>query len=247
MRERNMVEITKINVPPAYQVVSEELQRLIIEGQLKPGDQMPSEIELASRFGVNRSTVREGIRQLESEGLLRREGRKRLLITIPGQEDITPRMERALLMHDVRFSELWEVAYALEPVSAARAAERASDAHIALLETNVAAMAEAVGTGGAADRLDAEFHNILADSTGNRALLLSREPIGQLLFRPYVELGEIVKQAPQRNLEAHREILQAVKSRDAEWAATWMRRHIEDLRRGWTLAGRSPDDSIAMT
>jgi DNA-binding GntR family transcriptional regulator len=101
-----MVEISKLTVLPAYQAVSRELQALIVGGQLSPGDQLPSETDLAERFGVNRSTVREGIRQLESEGLLRREGRKRLLIAVPGQDSLSPRMERALVMNDVTFREL---------------------------------------------------------------------------------------------------------------------------------------------
>lgn len=239
-----MVEIAKLRVPPAYQVVSEELQRLILEGQLKPGEQLPSETDLATRFGVNRSTVREGIRQLESEGLLRREGRKRLLITIPGQENTSPRMERALLMHDVTFRELWEVAASLEPLAAARAAERATDDQIAGLQANVDQLAVVVAAGGASHILDTEFHTLLAECTGNRALVLSREPIGQLLFRPYLELSRHVPQAPERNLTAHREMLSAVRDRDAARAALWMERHIRDLRKGWEMAGRAFDDPI---
>lgn len=239
-----MVEITKLRVPPAYQVVSEELQRLILEGLLKPGEQLPSETDLATRFGVNRSTVREGIRQLESEGLLRREGRKRLLITIPGQENTSPRMERALLMHDVTFRELWEVAAQLEPLAAALAAERATPDQIAALEANCDALARVVEAGEASHVLDTEFHTLLADCTGNRALVLSREPIGQLLFRPYLELARHVPQAPARNLAAHREMLAAVRAGDSERAAQWMTRHIRDLRKGWEMAGRVLDDPI---
>ncbi len=240
-----MVEITKLKAPPAYQLVSEELQRLILDGQLKPGEQLPSETDLATRFGVNRSTVREGIRQLESEGLLRREGRKRLLITIPGQDNISPRMERALLMHDVTFRELWEVAAALEPLAAGMAAERATAPQIAALQANVEDLAGVVAAGKPSDRLDTEFHTLLAECTGNRALVLSREPIGQLLFRPYLELSRHVLQAPARNLEAHRQILDAVTVRDADRARLWMDRHIRDLRRGWEMAGHAFDDPIS--
>ncbi|WP_372002449.1 FCD domain-containing protein [Tistrella mobilis] len=239
-----MLEIAKLKIPPAYQVVSKELQRLIVDGRLKPGEQLPSETELATRFGVNRSTIREGIRQLESEGLLRREGRKRLVIAIPGQEDISPRMERALLMHDVKFKELWEVARVLEPLAASLAAARITDAQIDALDVNLDATARLVAAGEPTDGVDTEFHTMLAEFSGNRALMLSREPIGQLLFRPYVELGKQVKQAPRRNLEAHRAIVAALKLRDADEASTWMVRHIEDLRRGWLLSGRAIEDRI---
>lgn len=239
-----MIEITKLRAAPAYQLISEELQRLILEGQLKPGEQLPSETELAERFGVNRSTLREGIRQLESEGLLRREGRRRLLITVPGQGDISPRMERALLLQDITFGELWEMALVLEPQAATLAATRASEAQIAALSANVEALAQRVAEGAATDRIDTEFHALLAEASGNRALILSREPIGQLLFRPYLELSEHVPQAPARNLEAHRQVLRAVIARDPEEARHWMQRHIRDLRLGWELAGHTLSDPI---
>jgi len=239
-----MVEISKLTVLPAYQAVSRELQALIVGGQLSPGDQLPSETDLAERFGVNRSTVREGIRQLESEGLLRREGRKRLLIAVPGQDSLSPRMERALVMNDVTFRELWQVAMALEPLVATLAAQHATDDQISALNANAAAMEAGINAGRNIGELDTEFHSLMAECSGNRALLLSREPVGQLLFRAYIGLGESVSQAPARNLAAHRSIIAAVAARDADGAASWMRRHIEDLRRGWLLAGRSVDDRI---
>ncbi|WBU62745.1 FadR/GntR family transcriptional regulator [Paracoccus aerodenitrificans] len=239
-----MDEITKLQVSPAYQVVSDELQRLILEGILKPGDQLPAETELADRFGVNRSTLREGIRQLESEGLLRRVGRRRLLITIPDQQHMSVRMERALLLHAVRFRELWEVANALEPLSAALAAQRITDDQIHILEKNLADTESAIAAGTPTDGLDTEFHAMLAKFTGNRALVLSREPIGRLLFKPYLEIGRILKQAPHRNLVAHREVVDALSARDSEKAREWMARHIADLKRGWEMAGRLLDDCI---
>lgn len=239
-----MVEIAKLKITPAYQVVSEELQKLIVSGQFKPGEQLPSETELASQFGVNRSTVREGIRQLESEGLLRREGRKRLLITVPNQRDISPRLERALLLNDVRFSDLWEVARVLEPLSVSLVAGRITAEQLDALEANVAAMAEAVAADEPADVLDTEFHTMLAAFADNRALVMAREPIGQLLFRPYVEIGRQLRQAPLRNLEAHRAIVAALRRGDGPSAVEWMERHLEDLRRGWLMAGRAIDDSI---
>ena len=70
-------QFEKLNVLSAYQVVSRELRRMIMSGALKAGHQLPTELQLAKQLGVNRSTVREGIRQLENEGLVRREGRKR--------------------------------------------------------------------------------------------------------------------------------------------------------------------------
>ena len=59
------LQFEKLTVLSAYQVVSRELRRMIVSGDLKAGAQLPTEAELAEQFGVNRSTVREGIWQLE--------------------------------------------------------------------------------------------------------------------------------------------------------------------------------------
>src|ERR1700680_3138287 len=113
----------KLNVPSAYQVVTRELRRMILAGDLKAGAQFPTEARLAGQFGVNRSTVREGIRQLENEGLVSREGRNGLTVSIPGSEKLSSQATRALVMRQVTFKELWEVALVLEPASAAMCAQ----------------------------------------------------------------------------------------------------------------------------
>ena len=239
-----MLEIAKLKVPPAYQAVSTALQKIILNGLLKPGEALPGEVELAAKFGVNRSTVREGIRQLESEGLVRREGRKRLVVTIPAHHDLAPRTTRALVMNEVRFRELWEVAYALEPLSAELAARHAREADVLALKGNVERMAERIERGESTGDLDLEFHTVLAECADNRALLLSREPVGLLLYPAFEAFREQIPQSPSRNLKAHREIVSAVEAHDEERAASWMRKHIEDLRRGWLLADLGLDDRI---
>lgn len=73
----------KLASAPAYQLVFDAIETQIVSGALVVGDQLPSETELARQFGVNRSTVREGIRLLEHSGFVAREGSKRLLVTLP--------------------------------------------------------------------------------------------------------------------------------------------------------------------
>ena len=92
------LQFEKLNVPSAYQVVSRELRRMILRCDLKTGEQLPTEAQLAEHFGVNRSTAREGIRQLENEGFVRRGGGKRLCVTVPDQRDLAPRAIRTLVM-----------------------------------------------------------------------------------------------------------------------------------------------------
>lgn len=239
-----MVLINKLKTAPAYQLVSTELQRLILEGTLKPGDPLPPEVDLAERFGVNRSTVREGIRQLESEGMVSREGRKRLTVSIPDATDLSPRLTRAMVMQQVTFRELWQVAAQLEPLSAELAASAATEESLSKLRTNLAAMEAAVEADESPVDLDMEFHSLLADATGNRVLLLSREPVAILLYNAFETVRPRMEQAARRNLEAHKQVVDAVADRDPIVAREWMQRHLRDLMRGWLLSGCTMDARI---
>ena len=231
-----MLDIEKLNIAPAYKAVSTELRRHILAGSLRPGDPLPSEIELAAHFGVNRSTVREGIRQLESDGLVRRESRKRLLVNVPNHIDLAPRAARALIMGDVTFGELWDVCRVLEPLAARLAAQNVTEPELARLKENVERTRQAIGDGRSPGMLDLEFHTLVSQAAHNQALLLAREPVGSLLYPAFEDLRPELPQAAPRLIEAHVHILDAIEKRDAAEAESWAAKHIEDFRRGWLMS-----------
>ena len=235
------VQFDKLNVLSAYQIVSRELRRLIDTGELKAGDQLPTEAKLAQQFGVNRSTVREGIRQLENEGLVSREGRKRLTISVPGSQKISSQATRALVMRQVTFRELWEVALVLEPACAALSAKNREDEQMASLQTNVERTRYALIDTRRCTELDTEFHALVTEGAHNTALLISREPIGLLLFSAFEILSPLLPQAITRMLAAHERIAKAIAQSDATEAESWSYKHIVDFRRGWEMAKLSLD------
>jgi DNA-binding FadR family transcriptional regulator len=235
------LQFEKLNVLSAYQVLSRELRRMIMSGELKAGDQLPTEIELAEQFGVNRSTVREGIRQLENEGLVRREGRKRLYVSLPGRDDIAPVASRALVMHQVTFKELWEAALVLEPACASLCAQNRDDEQLAAFERNLERTRLELGDTHRCTELDSEFHSLVAEGAHNKALLVSREPVGLLLYPAFEILSPLLQQAVGRMLIAHEHVSRAIVNRDASEAELWMRKHIVDFRRGWGMAKLSLD------
>ena len=229
----------RVKVTPAYQMISGAVEKRILSGELAPGMLMPTEAELAEQFGVNRSTVREALRQLEQEGLLERRSSKRLQVTMPGIYDAAPRASRSLLQQQVTFAELWQVAVVLEPQAAGLAAVSASAEDIEQLAANVERLAMHHKNGGSMQehaQIDIEFHALVARASGNRVLMLAREPIN-LLYRPsLIKLQAVLPQMEKRNLEAHKRIFKAIATGDAGQAQEWTRKHLIDFQRGYTLA-----------
>lgn len=230
----------RVRVLPAYKAISGLIEQRIVSGEIKPGVQLPTEQDLAQQFGVNRSTVREAIRQLEQEGLVERQGSKRLHVTMPGVYDAAPRAARSLLLHQVTFEELWQVAVVLEPQAARLAAIAATGTDRADLQNNLNRLEDHFSASGSIQshtELDIEFHALVARISGNRALMLAREPMN-LLYRPsLIRLQQELPQMERRNLQAHQRIVRAIAAGNADLAGEWMHKHLVDFQRGYAFAG----------
>jgi DNA-binding FadR family transcriptional regulator len=229
---------------PAYRRVAEAVERDIVAGRLKAGEPLGTEASLVAQFGVNRSTVREGIRLLEHSGLVRRDSSRRLWIERPRTERLVSSMRRALVLHEVTFRELYEAAMALQLATIEAAVANADDDDLAALEENISRTQAALADAEATARLDAEFHALVGRASHNRVLQLAREP-SELLVMASTELvlGS-VSEAPARLLHAHRMYVDAIRRRDREAARRWARRHVDDWRRGFERAGNDLDRPI---
>ena len=229
---------------PAYRQVAEAIEREIISGRIRPGEPIGTEAELSHQFGVNRSTVREGIRLLEHSGLVRRDSSRRLWVGLPHYGRLASRLSRALVLHEVTFRELYEAALPMQLATVEAAIERATPETIEALEDNIARTEQALGDATAVAKLDAEFHGLVGKASRNRVLQLAREP-SELLVMPTTEMIlERVEQGAERLLHAHRMYLDAIRRRDKDAGRLWVRRHLEDWRKGFERAGKDLDQPI---
>lgn len=237
-------KFARISPTPAYKLVAREIERRILSGKIQPGDPIGTEAELVSQLGVNRSTVREGIRLLEQGGLVRRDSNRRLSVGLPHYDRLATRASRALVLHQVTFRELYEAAIALQIATMDGAAERATPEMIAALDTNVARTARVLDDPAAVAQLDTEFHALIGKASQNRVLQLAREPSDMLIFPTTELILRKVKEGAARLLEAHRMMLDAIRRHDQDAGRLWARRHINDWRKGFERAGNDLDQPI---
>lgn len=232
---------------PAYTRVSAAIEAKILSRTLKGGDVLPAEADLAQQFRVHRSTVREALRHLESAGLVTRPpGAKRMLVSRPHANKVASGMRQALVLHGVSFVNVWEAMMVIEPEVAALAALRRSQADIdALLAVHQAFVASSQADPGAI-ALVIEFFELLGACARNQVLVLAKQSLAQVLAPSLAQMVDRVPQGRSRIADAQKRIIAALQAKDADEARKWMVRHVRDFKRGYEVAGISPDAAVSM-
>jgi len=232
------VEFAPLLIEPAYRKVAAAIVVRVLSRALREGDRLPSETELARQFGVNRSTVREALRELESRGLVqRRPGSKLMSVSRPHHQSVAERVSHALLLHDVTVRDVWEALTILEPPIARAAARERSAQDLERIVAAAAAFVAGRGDTEQAVRRSAQVFRCLGQATHNPVLGLAQEPLLQLLEPSLRVMIDKVPQARTRIATAHRRLLEALEARDEDGAQGWMARHIRDFRKGYEIAG----------
>ena len=226
-----------IRVEPAYRKVAAALLERITTRGISAGDRLPAETELARQFGVHRGTVREALRELETNGVLKRErGSKLMMVTRPSRGDVAANVSRALSLHDVSHHDVWEALTALEPPMAAAAARQRNAQDLAHLDALLAQLGPGLDTEGSVEQA-AAFFRAIGEATHNGVFMLAHEPLVQLLVPSLGAMIDKVPQARARIADAQKKLATALRERDAAAAQEWMAKHIRDYRRGFEIAG----------
>ena len=212
-----------------YEAIVEQLTALILEGEIKPGEKLPSERELCEQFGVGRNSVREATRALESARLVEtRQGEGTFVTAQP--ESLLPMIsEKVSSDAESGIHHLFEARMVLEPQIAALAAERATDAELVMLEDTIQRQHNAIEGGGLGLGEDTQFHLGLAEAAKNQFLhhLLSS------LLNSLSEMRERSLRRDEnvrfRSWEAHQKILGAVSDKDKNRAMAGMIGHLVEI------------------
>lgn len=211
-----------------FEGVAEQIQRLIVDGALKPGDLLPSERDLAERLGVSRGSVRDAIRSLELVGLVvPRQGEGTVVADVSPEAVVMP-LASILLRKRELIAELLDIRKIVEPALAARAALRATPEDVARLEEIVRRQREKTLRGEPAVEEDSEFHYVIALAARNGVVRRMLDVLMRLL-RETRSRSLQTHGRPQRSLAGHRRIVEAIKRRDPDAAERAVRQHLQEI------------------
>ncbi|HET6439528.1 MAG TPA: FadR/GntR family transcriptional regulator [Anaeromyxobacter sp.] len=211
-----------------FEEVAHQLQRLIVNGALKPGDLLPPERELAGRYGVSRNSVRDAIRTLELAGLvIPKQGEGTVVADVSPEAVVTP-IAGILLRKRELIAELLDIRKMIEPALAARAARRATPDEIARLEDALRRQRERIARGEPAVEEDNEFHYLIAVAAKNGVVRGVLDVLMRLLQETRARSLQS-RGRPQRSLAGHVRVLEAIKRRDPAAAERAVRKHVEEI------------------
>ena len=229
MASSTKVEFEPVRRTKVYEEVAQQIQHKIFRG-LRPGDLLPPEVELAQRFGVSRSTIRDAIRGLEVIGLVdRHQGRGTTVRRLTSDLQTDP-LSAALVQQRHNVGELLEVRKILEPALARRAATRATEEEISELGQILLRQEEKVRRRELAIEEDCEFHYNIAMAADNGVILRVLDILMDLL-RETRERSLQTEGRLERSLAGHRRIFTALKRRNGRAAEVAMRRHLEEIEK----------------
>jgi DNA-binding FadR family transcriptional regulator len=232
-------------VRKAYEQVYDQLRELIMRGELARGQRLPGEAALASEFGVSRGTVREALRLLAAQNLIRtaKGAGGGSFVTLPTADHISELLQANIRLlnesREVTAEEMLEARELLESFAARMAARRRSQSDLEQLAACIIEDPDELGT---EQQLicNTAFHTGLLEAAGNTLLSISAGPVFGIL-QTNMRRSEIGPQTLEHVNHDHRAILDAVRARDADEAERKMREHLAMLRetyvRLWTPDG----------
>jgi GntR family transcriptional repressor for pyruvate dehydrogenase complex len=207
--------------------VTHQIEQLIVEGRLQPGDRLPPERELARQFGVSRTVVREAVRALVAKSLLDVQPGSGTVVRSPTTKSIAQSMRMLLRagQPEVDYDKVHEVRRLLEVEIAGLAAQRHTAEDLEELEAILRESAETQDDPQCFPECDVAFHAALANATHNELFSLLLGSMVDVMIKVR-ELGFTVPGMPARALRHHRAIYEQVKAGASEGARQAMREHL---------------------
>src|SRR5215467_14351017 len=213
-----------------YEDIVRQVRALIADGHLKSGDRLPPERDLAERFRVSRTSVREALRSLQTRGLIEIRAGEGAFVRDVSVEALVEPLALVILPHREAVGELFEARRILEPAIAALAARRATREEVGEMGRILEEQAREVRSGRTGVAQDSALHAAIAAAAHNRAIVRIVNALVDLLAQSREE-SLLTPGRPTRSHQDHRRILAAIRRRDENGARRAMLTHLTAVER----------------
>jgi GntR family transcriptional repressor for pyruvate dehydrogenase complex len=222
----------KISQEKTADAAVRQIEELILDGVLRPGDRLPAERELAGQMDISRPILRDALKNMEDRRLIRsRHGEGTFVADVIGTVFEAPMID-LVRRHQRAVFDYLEFRRDLEGIAAAYAADRATRSDREILKRIFTAMLEAHESGDREEesRIDVEFHTVIMEAAHNVVLTHMMRSCYQLMAQAVFHNRErLYSNAGWRDrlVEQHRMIYDAIMARDAAAAGAAARSHLD--------------------
>lgn len=222
------MEVSPVKRTTITEQIFEQLKEKIINGELRPGDKMPSENELCKLYHVSRTSVRQALANLSSLNLIETRFGEGSFIKSPDSGiAMNPLLSHSFLS-EKSIVEVVEFRQLIEPNVTKLACLKATMEDIEQLEQIYAQMVQYKNDLKQFATLDCNFHTTIAKISRNAYVIKIYEIISDVLLNAFSDI--VLKRGNEAGLKYHKEIISAFKNKDAEQALIVMQEHMDDMR-----------------
>ena len=246
-----MASFSPVKSPRVTELIINQIRSAILDGTIRPGERLPAERELVSRFNASRIAIREALKALEASGLLSIRPGSGVFVANADSTKMSESLYSILRIQNISLNEVTEARLIFEPHVARIAAERITLRDLERLEKNIEETAAVVGAGAPATAANIEFHTLLAEATHNTVIAMTMKTMLEVAREMTAsERGTPARRAKvsRYSLNDHRGIATALRSKDPQMVYELMHEHIVRIQRDLKKAmseGASHEKKVA--
>jgi len=211
-------------------IIINQIKNLIVSGQLKPGERLPSERKLSEKLSVSRSAVRDAIKKLEFYGILRTLPQSGTVVAGIGPTALKGLITEVLDIDGSDFKSLVETRIILEINSAQLAAERRTKDNIGKITNALENYHKKLLAGEQTVEEDLMFHLEIAEATHNSVLKSLMMVIIPDIISNFIKYDVCGQDEKIKRYHEHRKILEYIIKQDSKKAGIAMQNHLKDIR-----------------
>jgi GntR family transcriptional repressor for pyruvate dehydrogenase complex len=225
------MDFKPIKTKKIYEEIVEQIKQLMVGGELKPGDKLLPERELAERLKVSRASVREAIRALEMMGFVEIRPGDGTFVRDTNTGDIIQPLAMFLAVEKSSLLEMFQIRMIFETATARMAAEQASEEEVSHIKSALEKMIKSLNVQDSekGEEYDTAFHYAVAEATHNGLLIRLFRTISEDFSRAVSAARRQLytdQHNPHKIIDQHRRIYEAIKNHNPDLAAQTMLEHL---------------------